>query len=113
MWMNGTVHPATRSSYQWCAVLHGIASIVAPAASRRSRASSRAGSGDGPPRRIAAGRDGICGTEWISTGMCSSSSLAGVASISLRKKSAVASGPMPPITPSMVYSPRRSAQPCT
>ena len=28
-----------------------------------------AGSGDSPPRRMAAGRDGSCGTEWIRTGM--------------------------------------------
>ena len=63
MLKNGTLQPLSRSAYQKCAVLQGMANATAPAAIRRSRPASSSGRGERPPPRMAAGRGAMRGSD--------------------------------------------------
>ena len=61
---------------------------------------SRAGSGSAPPASFAAVRGGTLGSDQSTVGICSWSCSAGVSKVSRTMNCALASGPMPPRTPS-------------
>jgi hypothetical protein len=70
------------------------------AAFRKSTAVSNCGSGLGPSPKTDAVRSGVVQSPYKRTGICCWSVCAVAESVSLRRKSEVASGPMPPMTPS-------------